>query len=268
MGTDTTPGSRRTASALSTSALLLTAAGLLTLGAVLVVVTGQAPWRHSAQLDPVARFLPALACTLICAFLGGKAAALFRQPPVIGEICAGILLGPTLLGRWAPSAEHWLFPKTVQPMLAGIAQLGLVLFMFTVGQDLAARPRRRPARETVWMSAASMLLPFTAACAVAPLLVDSYLGTSGSRLAFTLFLGCALSITAFPVLARIIVDLGLSRTPAARLSLSVASVGDAAAWVVLAAALAFSARSGATNLIGTGLQAVVFVVLLLGPGRL
>jgi Kef-type K+ transport system membrane component KefB len=180
----------------------------------------------------------AIAAIAAAAAVGGRIAAALGQPPVIGEICVGIMLGPSLLGRLGPGLSHVLFPASVLPELNALAELGLVLFMFQVGRDFAALRVRTMAARGLVISAASLLIPFSAGALLASRFTTGNLGPAGNRLAFVLFVGCALSVTAFPVLARILADLGLGATIAGRLSLFAAALGDGGCWVLLAAALA------------------------------
>lgn len=130
-----------------------------------------------------------------------------------------IALGPTLLGRYAPMAGHWLFPKDTLPMLDGLAQIGLIFFMFGVGRELTGMRLRGNGPQALLVSKSSLLLPFAAGTAAAVPLVHDFLGRSADPMAFVLFVGCALSVTAFPVLARILTDLGITGTRQGQLSL-------------------------------------------------
>ncbi|MGW6705064.1 cation:proton antiporter [Streptomyces sp. NPDC054956] len=211
------------------------------------------------RLDAAGHFFLAVAVILAAAHLGGRIARWAGQPPVIGEICAGLALGPSLLGRYAPDATAWLFPAPSLRLLDGLAQLGLVLFVFGVGQELAGQGFRGVAARAVLVSQASMLVPF----AVGAVTATGLLGFAGPRadpLSFVLFVGCALSITALPVLARILTDLDLTRTEPGRLALFAAAVGDGGSWLVLTAVLAGGAAVSAV-----GVAAVA--LLLLGPVR-
>lgn len=216
------------------------------------------------RLDGTGHFFLAACVVLGAAFLGGRIARRAGQPPVVGEICAGLALGPSLLGHFAPAVTAWLFPAPALRLLDGLAQLGLVLFMFGVGQELAGQKPsgqefRGAAARAVLVSQASMLVPF-ALGAVAATGLLGFAGPRADPLSFALFLGCALSITALPVLARILADLDLTRTEPGRLSLFAAAVGDAGSWLVLTWILA-----GGTPFAVVGAAAAALV--LLGPVR-
>jgi Kef-type K+ transport system membrane component KefB len=153
------------------------------------------------------------------------------QPPVIGEVVAGILLGPSFLG---PETSALILPPSVAPNLGVIAQLGVVLYMFVVGLELNPSLLRRRAHATVAISHASIIVPFVLGALLAlplyPRLSSSDVGFTG----FALFLGVAMSITAFPVLARVLTDYGLSRTRLGALALGCAAIDDVTAWCLLA----------------------------------
>jgi Kef-type K+ transport system membrane component KefB len=214
-----------------------------------------------------AHLFAAIAVVVGAAMVGGRLAALIRQPPVIGEICAGIMLGPSLLGRVDPSAMHSLFPQSVLPMLHGLSELGLVLFMFEVGREFGGLRLRTVAFQGLVISAASLLLPFAVGAWLATRLADSYLGPSANRFAFTVFLGCALSITAFPVLARILADLRLGATRVGHLSLFAAAIGDGGAWLLLTVALAATHGSALNTGGRTFVLALVVAAIIIGPLR-
>ncbi|MEU2588959.1 cation:proton antiporter [Streptomyces avermitilis] len=172
-----------------------------------------------------------------------------------------------LLGTVAPGITEWLFPATLVPMFNGLAQLGLVLFMFGVGQELASMRLRDAAPRAVLISQASLLVPFAAGTLVALPLMDGYMENGGHPLAFVLFIGCALSITAFPVLARILSDLGLSRTRPGQLSLFAAAVGDGGSWLALSVILSLAHGGDPVPILGKTLAVVALVALFLGPLR-
>ncbi|MET8419228.1 cation:proton antiporter domain-containing protein [Streptomyces sp. NPDC005134] len=220
----------------------------------------------SHGLDISGHFLLATAVILSTARLGGLLAERLRQPRVIGEICAGLALGPSLLGRLAPDAADWLFPQSAQQLLNGLAQLGLVLFMFGMGRELSGMRLRGAATQALLISQASVLVPLAVGTAAAALLLD-YAKEGVHPLAFMLFVGCALSITAVPVLARILTDLGIIRTATGRLSLFVATVGDGGSWLILAAILAGAHGTSPVSLVLNFLAAVAIMLFYLGPLR-
>ncbi len=210
--------------------------------------------------------LLALAVVVIAGRLLGKALARLGQPPVIGEVLSGILLGPSLLGRLAPGAEAYLFPDAARPALGVVAQLGVVLYMFVVGLEFDSASLRRRAAPFMITSAASIALPFMLGIAVAEYLYGE-LSPAGVRpLTFALFMGVAMSITAFPVLARILTDRGLSRTELGTAALTCAAVGDAAAWCLLAVVVGVARATIAGALLSAALAAA-FILVMLAGGR-
>ena len=169
-----------------------------------------------------------------------------HQPPVIGEMIAGVLLGPSLLGVLAPDIQAQLFPADSRKVLHVVAQLGIGLYMFIVGLGFRSDHFRGQAPKAAAVSVSGILVPFAVALIATPWLmtIPDLFGERVTRFDATLFFGAAIAITAFPVLARIIQDRGLANTAIATLSLSAAAIGDAVAWCVLAVVLA-SIGSGA-----------------------
>ncbi|MFJ8113611.1 cation:proton antiporter [Streptomyces sp. NPDC096132] len=226
------------------------------------------PAAPAHRLDATGHFFLAAAVILTATHLGGILLSGLGQPRVIGEICAGLALGPSLFGHSAPDAAQWLFPAPSVQLLNGLAQLGLVLFVFGVGREMAGMRLRGAATQAVLVSQASLFIPFALGTAAAVPLVDAFVGRSGSPLAFVLFLGCALSITAFPVLARILADLDIIHSRPGQLSLFAAAIGDGGSWLLLAAVLAAAHGSGTGGLLFNTAAIVVVAVVFLGPVRL
>ncbi|WP_395332167.1 cation:proton antiporter [Novosphingobium sp. BL-8H] len=184
-------------------------------------------------------FLQMFVIVAACRVTGWAMKRYFDQPQVIGEMIAGILLGPSLLGLFAPDVQHFLFPKETKSVLFVGAQLGVGLYMFLVGLGFRTDHFRVNARSAFAVSLSGMTAPFLVAVVMTPWLFGFGLfGAGVSGFQATLFMGAAISITAFPVLARIIQERGLSRTPLGSLSLSAGAIDDAGAWTVLAIVLA------------------------------
>ena len=178
-----------------------------------------------------------IAIIMIVARVFGRAARAVGQPAVVGEIIAGIALGPSLLGLLPGDLDQRLFPPEVLPYLSVLAQLGLVLFMFIVGLELDMLLIRGREKLAGTISASSVVLPFALGAGLALLLYPSHDETATgpvTPLALALFLGVAMSITAFPVLARILTDRGMHRTSTGVLALACAAVDDIIAWTLLA----------------------------------
>jgi Kef-type K+ transport system membrane component KefB len=159
---------------------------------------------------------------------------------VIGEVVGGIVLGPSLLGRVWPEAAAFVLPTTVAPYLEVIAQLGVILYMFVVGLELNPAALRQRARSAVGISHSGIVVPFVVGAALALFLYPRYAGERVPFTGFALFVGVAMSITAFPVLARILTDRRMQRTPLGGLALGCAAAGDVTAWCLLALAVGVS----------------------------
>jgi Kef-type K+ transport system membrane component KefB len=212
------------------------------------------------RLDQAPTLVLALAVIVVVARAFGTVARRLGQPVVIGEILGGILLGPTLFGGAVTNA---LFPAAVRPPLAMLANVGVCVFMFLVGLELNRDLLRGQARIAASVAITAMLLPFGLGAALALYLVGRH--PTDHRLGFVLFLGTAMAITAFPVLARILTDKGLIHTPIGGLALASAAVGDVLAWSVLAVAAALVADGSADP--WRVLLVLPFAALLLGLVR-
>ncbi len=169
------------------------------------------------------------------------------QPPVIGEVIAGILLGPTLLGWLAPGPWSELFPRDTLPMLSMVSQLGLILFMFLVGLRLDPGHLRHHKSAAAAISITGILLPFAGGITLAQFIRKDLAPAGVNPVAFSFFLGVAMSITAFPVLARILSDTGLLETRLGTLAISCAAVDDIAAWMMLAVGVALANPTNQDN---------------------
>jgi Kef-type K+ transport system membrane component KefB len=167
-----------------------------------------------------------------------------RQPAVIGEVLAGILLGPSLLGLVAPAAHAFLFPPQSLEILRLLSQIGVILFMFIVGIELEMEFVHRKAHSAVLISHASILVPLFLGTAFSLVIYQSYGPAHLPFRVFALFVGVAMSITAFPVLARIIEERGLAGSAIGNLAIACAAVGDVTAWALLAVVVALVKTSG------------------------
>jgi Kef-type K+ transport system membrane component KefB len=178
--------------------------------------------------------LGALIVVVAAARALGLAFRRIGQPPVVGEVLAGILLGPSFLGWFWPAGAAALIPVEAGPSLRVLAEIGVVLFMFLVGLELDLGLLARRTQVTVAVSHASIVVPFLLGSALA-LWLYPLVGTADVPFGvFALFLGVAMSVTAFPVLARILRDLGLQRTELGALAIGCAAVDDVTAWILLA----------------------------------
>ena len=220
----------------------------------------------NAQLS-VLFFIQLFVILTACLGIGWAGKRFFNQPLVVGEMIAGVLLGPTLFGWIAPEWQHALFPQESIIVLYVVAQLGIGLFMFLVGMSFRIDHFKNNAGTAAAVSISGMAAPFVVALLITPWLmsVPGLFTETTNRFNATLFMGAAIAITAFPVLARIIHERGLSNSRLGALTLSAGAVDDAGAWCVLAVVLASLGGDPliAFKTIGGGI-AFVSVMLLLG----
>jgi Kef-type K+ transport system membrane component KefB len=210
--------------------------------------------------------LLALTVVTAAARLCGALCVRLRHPAVIGEVLAGILLGPSFLGRISPEAMHYLLPESAAPFLAVIAQLGVILFMFLVGLELDTNQLTRRTHATVAISHASILVPFMLGSLLALWIYPTLSTGQVSFGIFGLFFGVSLSVTAFPVLARILSDRGLHKTRMGVIALTCAAVDDTTAWCLLAFAVAM-ARADLWSAFTTVLLTAVYLGFMLLVAR-
>lgn len=203
---------------------------------------------------------------LIFARLIGWLFTKIKQPTVIGEIVAGILLGPTLLGAVWPDAFNTLFPSESLPFLELLSNFGLILFMFTIGMELRLADIRSQARDAVVISQSGIFIPLMLGMGAGIVLYREY-APHVPFLPMVLFMGVAMSITAFPVLARIIQEKQMNRTPFGKLTLNSAAAGDIFAWLLLAAIIAVSQSGGFTSVLYNFLFLILYLVMTFGVVR-
>ena len=192
--------------------------------------------------------------------LAGLFRRLFRaihQPPVMGEMIAGIVLGPSVLGLLFPQALSFLFPAASLETLRLLSQIGVVLFMFIVGMELDLKQVREKGSAAVMISHASIIVPFLLGAALSLFLYRELASPGTSFNAFALFIGVAMSITAFPVLARILEDRGMSQTYLGSIAITCAAVDDVTAWCILALVIALVKSTG------IGISAITIVLTLI-----
>jgi len=215
----------------------------------------------------VTSLLLQLIVILVTARLCGWVLRHVGQPGVVGEMAAGLMLGPVVMGALFPSLHAQLFSKESLQGLSSLSTLGLVLFMFVVGLELrASKGVREQLRSAGYVGVLSVVVPMALGIAIAPALHPALAPAGVGFWPFALFIAAALSITAFPVMARILKDRGMTRTPFGQLSLSAAAVVDVFAWILLAVVIALvGAGEGYQGLLKTTLgMAVVLAALFLG----
>ncbi len=215
----------------------------------------------------VAFFMQIFVIVAACRAMGWIMKRFFDQPQVIGEVIAGVILGPSLLGLLAPDIQAMIFPKDAKAVLYVCAQLGIGLYMFLVGLGFRNDHFRLNAKSAAAVSLSGMAAPFLVAVALTPWLLSLDLfGKGVTSVQATLFMGACISITAFPVLARIIQERGLTKTPLGSLALSAGAIDDACAWSVLAIVLASfggGPEVAVKAIVGGGLFAAFMIIL--GP---
>jgi Kef-type K+ transport system membrane component KefB len=218
-----------------------------------------------AHVDTLLHVLLALLVVILASRVLGALFRHFQQPAVIGEVIAGILLGPSLLGRLAPSASAYLLPPTVAPYLGILAQVGVILYMFLVGLELDTGLLRKKTHATLAISHASIIAPFLLGATIALWIYPTLSSSDVPFGVFAMFMGVSMSVTAFPVLARILTDRGMHKTKLGVIAISCAAVDDVTAWCLLAfvVSIAQSRIGGAMLTIGLtiGYIAAMFVVV-------
>ncbi|HEY8981055.1 MAG TPA: cation:proton antiporter [Streptomyces sp.] len=213
--------------------------------------------------EQTSRLLLALPCVILVCHLGGAAARRLGQPAVMGEIVAGILLGPSLLSGIWPRAKEYLLPPEVLGQVGSLGQLGLLVFMFLTGLSLDPGHLRGRGRVAVAVSQAGIALPFALGALLATAMYGPLAPHGVGRPAFVLFVAVAMSITAFPVLARILVDRGLYRTPLGSLAMACAAVDDVTAWCLLALVTALARGGTPADTLWTVFQLALYLALMI-----
>ncbi|MFE1743882.1 cation:proton antiporter [Coleofasciculus sp. H7-2] len=199
--------------------------------------------------------------------LMGLGCRFIKQPLVIGEIIAGIMLGPSLFGLIAPDLAANLFPAETIPFLNVLSQVGLIFFMFLIGLELNPKYLSGNLEIAILTSHVSILVPFSLGSLLALLLYPMVSNSSVAFTAFALFLGAAMSITAFPVLARIITENNLQSTRLGTLALTCAAVDDVTAWCLLALAIAVTRTNSMAGAIPTILYSLLYIGFMVTAGR-
>jgi len=219
------------------------------------------------HLEPIVLVLIQIVIVIGFSRLMGAACRQIQQPLVIGEIIAGILLGPSLLGLIAPDFKLWLFPIETLPYLNILSQIGLIFFMFLIGLELNPKYLSGQLETAILTSHVSILVPFSLGSILALLLYPLVSNADVPFTAFALFLGAAMSITAFPVLARIITENNLQGTKLGTLALTCAAVDDVTAWCLLALAIAVARTETITGAFPTIILAIAYIALMVTFGR-
>jgi K+:H+ antiporter len=212
------------------------------------------------------RLMLAIAAVLLAARVVGAVTARLSQPRVMGEVLAGILLGPTLLGAVWPEAKDYFFPADIVPLLSGAAQIGLAFYLFLVGMELDPRVLRERIGQAAFISNTSVAFPMALGFLVA-IPIYKLLSPDVRYLPFALFMGVAMSVTAFPVLARILIERRMLKRPVGALSMAGAAIDDVTAWGLLALATAVSGTGKPSHALQVIVLAAVFTAAMLLIGR-
>ncbi|SRR6266702_2566373 len=194
----------------------------------------------------------------IFGYLGGR----IGQQWVIGEILAGLVLGPSLLGALFPGFEALLFPASVLPTLQTLGDIGLVLYMFSLGTRLDTHLMLRQSRNAIVVSLSGTILPLIMGALLAFFLYPGLAGPKATLVSFMLLVGTAMAITAFPVLARLLAEKNMLGTRVGMLALTCAAIGDALAWCMLALVIAIIHATGPTSAILTVGLTLLFIVFM------
>ncbi|MFI6513699.1 cation:proton antiporter [Streptosporangium sp. NPDC050855] len=263
---------RRTLTAYGFAVVLPAALALLMLGLDPGTATGPVPVPsvkagRPEQVPATPLLLLSITVVVAMAHLGGAVFRRLGQPRVIGEMAAGIVLGPSLLGAVWPGAHAMLFPSAVMPYLNLLAQFGLAFFMFLVGMELRGDLLRGRGRIAVLCGQASVAIPFALGVALALLIYVPLATAPVGFPVFALFIGAALSVTAFPVLARILLERDLFHTPTGALTVTCAAIADVTAWLLLAVAVTMAKGSSPAEALRTFGLTVAFAAVMAGVVR-
>lgn len=187
---------------------------------------------------PLALLLIQIVTIILVARLFGLICMKMKQPSVIGEMIAGIALGPSLLGLYFPEFSAFLFPKESLGNLQFLSQIGLIFFMYIVGMELDLSVLRKKAHDAVVISHASIIIPFALGIGLSYFIYKEFAPDGVQFSSFALFIAIAMSITAFPVLARIVQERNLQKTKLGTIVITCAAADDITAWCILAAVIA------------------------------
>lgn len=212
---------------------------------------------------PLAILLIQIIAIIIIARIFGWIFRKIGQPSVIGEMIAGIVLGPSLFGLYFPELAAILFPIESLGNLNFLSQIGLILFMFVIGMELDLKSLKNKANDAVVISHASIIFPFTLGIALAYFIYDQFAPPGIDFTSFALFLGISMSITAFPVLARIVQERGIHKTKLGTIVITCAAADDITAWCALAAVIAIVKAGSINSALYVIILAVIYVLLMI-----
>lgn len=212
---------------------------------------------------PLALLLAQIVTIIMVARLFGWICMKIKQPSVIGEMIAGIVLGPSLLGMYFPEFSAFLFPKESLGNLQFLSQIGLILFMYIVGMELDLSVLRKKAHDAVVISHASIIIPFALGIGLSYFIYQEFSPDGIQFTSFALFIAISMSITAFPVLARIVQERNLQKTKLGTIVITCAAADDITAWCILAAVIAIVKAGSFTSSIYVIIMAIAYVFLMI-----
>ena len=212
---------------------------------------------------PLAILLAQIITIILVARFFGWVCRKIGQPTVIGEMIAGIVLGPSLIGMHFPEFSAMLFPKDSLGNLQFLSQIGLILFMFVVGMELDLKALKNKAHDAVVISHASIIIPFALGLGLAYFVYHSFAPAGVEFISFGLFMGIAMSITAFPVLAGIVRERGIHKTKLGAIVITCAAADDITAWCILAAVIAIVKAGSFTSSLYVIALAICYVIVML-----
>ncbi|HEY9197503.1 MAG TPA: cation:proton antiporter [Mucilaginibacter sp.] len=212
---------------------------------------------------PLATLLAQIAIIIMAGNLAGWVCKKLGQPRVIGEIFAGIALGPSLIGRLFPVFSHTIFPTASLGSLQFLSQIGLIIFMFVIGMELDLRALKNKSKDALVISHASIIIPFTLGLGLAYFIYRSLAPAGIPFFSFGLFMGISMSITAFPVLARICQERGINKTRLGALVITCAAADDITAWCLLTVVIAVVKAGSVMSFVYTTALAVAYVIVML-----
>lgn len=227
------------------------------------------PWAQFVETfvhnltHPLSILLLQILVIIFIARIFGAICRKIGQPTVIGEIVAGIILGPSFLGLYFPEFSSFIFPVQSLGNLQFLSQVGLILFMFIVGMEVDMKVLKNKGHEAVVISHVSIIFPFLLGVVLAYFLYREFAPANIPFHSFALFIGITMSITAFPVLARIVQERGLSKTKLGALVITCAAADDITAWCILAAVIAIVKAGTFTSAIYTIIIAVIYVIVMI-----
>lgn len=214
-------------------------------------------------VHPLARLLLQIGAIILVSRAFGYIFNKIGQPTVIGEIVAGIVLGPSLLGMFFPDFSLFLFPKESLPNLQFLSQVGLILFMYVIGMELDLKVLRNQAHDAVVISHASIIIPYFMGMGLAYYMYAEFAPENIGFTSFALFMGIAMSITAFPVLARVIQERDLTKTKLGSIAITCAAADDVTAWCILAAVIAIVKAGTFVSALFTIALALLYVCIMI-----